>query len=262
MFNFPDEAQAILQSNKYLEKMDLELDDISINFSTTVHSFSIDAEHEDFEYFSAKYVVEESEHEIGDVSFHIVDAAKIPVANIREIADGISFNLYETVSSIRIFENKEHAIFEKERTYINYYRTELPSDILETKDIVNTLLERGISPYPKGFEYSTFEMEKYHKETVDVWGKILILNDIKFYGSFNKNCLTPLLTVNLIKSLKYLGYFDWLLVNPNISEDYLISNNYPVSTNKEYNDFLESLGFNKTIGRLRDNRFCYYMKLK
>ncbi len=249
----------------YLKTLNLEVDDISIQFNIEIDKMRLEQDASlEFDRFFAKYTVFESdESEIGLASFYVVDATQIHVSDLRDIADGKEFHLYETLSSVRIFFDELNSEIEKEHGYKDYYENETTDFILGMKEKMKVIKQQGFSPYPEGFEQYTFEDQPYHEETIDIWGKILVLDDIEFYSLFNKPFLTEALFNQLCESLKYLGYFDWLIVNPNIDDPaYFANNNYPVSNMEQYNALLEKFGFAKTHGKLHNNRFCYCMMLK
>lgn len=248
----------------YLKSLNLEEDDISILFQTEVNNVKVkNDERDDFDRFYAKYTVSHSPNsEIGLVSFYVVDASKMHVSEIREIADGMEFNLYEALSSVRIFIDEMEMDYEKGTGYEVYYEFETSEFILKMKEKMKILKQQGLSPYNDGFEQYTFEKLPYHKDTINIWGKILVIDDIEIYSLFNKAFLTEELIKQLCESLKYVGFFDWLIVNPNIdNQHYFANNNYPVSSFEEYNALLNKAGFTKTYGKLKKGRFCYCMKL-
>lgn len=251
------------EAQEYLKRLELEDDQFSIKFSTEVNFYDLDSDSEErFDRFYAKYAIcDLPKSEIGNVAFHAINAEKMHVSIIREIADSIEFQLYQSLSSVRIFSNKEHAKLEKYFGYKNFYEEETTDFILGMKDKMKVIMQHGLAPYSEGFEQYTFEDKSYHQNTIDVWGKVLVLDDIEFYALFNKPFLTKPLITQLLDSIKHIGYFDWLIINPNIDSEYIVSKNYPASSTEEYKNLLEKLGFVKSYGKLHDNQFCYCMNL-
>ena len=250
-------------AESHLKELGLDLFDISIDFRTAVRRFEIEVGHCELDSFTAKFIVDESDDGLGYATFMVAHADQMHIADIRGAADGVEFSLYEAVSSVRIFEDEDHAVAEEMWDYRDFNECETPNYIREAKEKMAIVKLAGLSPYPEGFEQFTFEGKAYHEQTVDVWGKILILNDIEFDPLINNPVITEVLTKQLFDSLKYLGYFDWVIVNPNIDAEYLIENNYPASNSEEYGQLLEKLGFSKTYGKLASDRLCCYcMRLR
>ncbi|MED1304784.1 hypothetical protein BK704_01420 [[Bacillus thuringiensis] serovar konkukian] len=200
----------------------------------------------------------ESEDVIGSAVYFLYDATNVHVSNMRDMADGYSFDMYQALSSVRIYCSKDEAILDEIEGYIDD-----PEENTPWIEIQNYARETGIHAfsYEKGFEQGTFEGLPYDEKTFSVWGEILVLNDIKIQEEYRTNVIISTIFRNMLLAFKNIG-LDWLIINPNINEEYMKRENYPFSTPKKYNTFLSKIGFTKTYGRLHNEEFCWCLYLQ
>lgn len=245
------------KTREILEQKNLDLDGFSVELSIRQHGYyDVSEEHLTVEvsFFNDC----ESEDTIGSAVYFLYDAKNVHVSNIRDMADEYGFDLYQALSSVRIYCSKDEAILDEIEGFPSY-----PEENTPWIELQNFARETGIHAfsYEKGFEQGTFEGLPYHAETLSVWGKILVLNDIKIQEEYRTNVIINTIFKNMLSTFKNIG-LDWLIVNPNIDEEYMKHENYPFSTQKKYNTFLSKIGFTKTYGRLHNEQFCWCLYLQ
>lgn len=245
-----------MKTRDLLEQKGLNLDDFSVEFSIRQCGYS-NVGDEEFVQVSF-YNHYESDEVIGTASFLLYDAKNIHVSTIRDMADGNSFYLYQSVSSVRIYNSEDEAEFDK---MIGFQ--EDPNGNTPWLEIQNMARQTGIHlfPYDKGFEQGTFEGLPYHLTTQSVWGRVLVLDDITIQEEYRTNAITSAIFKNMMGIFNKVG-LDWLIINPNISEDYMKDEDYPFDTQDMYNEFLINIGFIKTHGRLHNDEFCWCFELQ
>ncbi|RGP42645.1 hypothetical protein [Bacillus thuringiensis] len=240
------------KTREILEQKNLDLDGFSVEFSIRQHGY--------YDVSEGHLIVEvsffndyESEDAIGSAVYFLYDAKNVHVSNIRDMADGNSFDMYQALSSVRIYRSEDEAILDELEGF-----PDDPEENTPWIEFQNFARETGIHAfsYEKGFEQGTFEGLPYHAKTSSVWGKILVLNDIKIQEEYGTNAIISSIFQNMLATFKNVG-LDWVIINPNINEEYMKSEEYPFSTQKKYNEFLSKIGFTKTYGRLHNDQFCW-----
>ncbi|MCF7625524.1 hypothetical protein CQ056_28210 [Peribacillus simplex] len=239
-----------------LEQKDLDLHDFSVELSMRQHGFT-DVSDDKFIKVSF-YNHYESDEVIGTASYFLYDAKNVHVSVIRDMADGNSFDMYQAVSSVRIYDSEVEAGFDEMEGFLEDQNGNTP-----WLEIQNNARETGIHAfaYPKGLEQGTFEGLPYHPTTQSVWGRILVLEDITIQEEYRTNAITNAIFLNMLATFKNIG-LDWVIINPNINEDYMKNENYPFYTQEKYNKFLAKIGFIKTYGRLHNEQYCWCFDLQ
>jgi len=244
------------ETKEILEKKDLSLEEFSVEVSMRQSGYAM--ENDDNQIISVSFYDNfESDEEIGYANFFLYDANVISVSDIRDIADGYSFDQYQSLSSVRIYQDAAEADFDKVMGF------EHDNENTPWFGIHEMAKATGINPfsYSKGYEQGTFEGRRFHPNTKSVWGRILVLHETSIREEYRTNAITKVLFQNMLKCLRNIG-LDWVIVNPNINEEYMKMNKYPLHTQKSYKTFLSKLGFELTKGRLRDNDSCYCYQLQ
>ncbi|MGR9635274.1 hypothetical protein ACU82A_30270 [Bacillus cereus] len=240
-----------------LEQKNLDLDSFSVELSIRQHGY--------YDVNEGHLIVEvsffndyESEDAIGSAVYFLYDAKNVHVSNIRDMADEYSFDMYQALSSVRIYCSKDEAILDEIEGFLDD-----PEENTPWIEFQNFAREIGIHAfsYEKGFEQGTFEGLPYHDKTSSVWGKILVLNDIKLKEEYRTNIIISTIFRNMLLAFKNIG-LEWVIINPNINEEYMKHENYPFSTQKKYNTFLSKIDFTKTHGRLHNEQFCWCLYLQ
>ncbi|GAB6458340.1 hypothetical protein bcgnr5390_10200 [Bacillus luti] len=240
-----------------LESKDLTLEDFSVELSVRQNGYG--GLNDEYMYvYVSFYCHHNSDEEIGSASYFLYDANNVHISDIRDMADNHDFDMYQAVSSVRIYSCRDEAEYDKMAGFINDADCDTPWLKLQ-----NIARETGvhISPYQKGFEQGTFEGKPYDKKTSAAWGRILVLNEISIQDDYRTNVIISSLFRSMLLAFKNIG-LDSLIINPNINEDYMEQGNYPFTTQKQYNAFLSKQGFEKTYGRLHNKQFCWYMELQ
>lgn len=245
------------KTREILEQKNLNLDGFSVELSIKQHG--------DHNVSEGHLIVEvsffndyESEDVIGSAVYFLYDAKNVHVSNIRDMADGYSFDMYQALSSVRIYCSETEAILNEMEGFLDD-----PEENTPWIELQNFARETGIHAfsYEKGFEQGTFEGLSYHEKTFSVWGKVLVLNDIKIQEEYRTNVIISTIFRNMLLAFKNIG-LDWIIINPNIDEEYMKRENYPYSTQKKYNSFLSKIDFAKTHGRLHNEEFCWCLYLQ
>ncbi|PFJ73247.1 hypothetical protein [Bacillus cereus] len=245
------------KTREILEQKNVDLANFSVELSIRQNgNYDVNEEHliVDVSFYNDY----ESEDTIGSALYFLYDAKNVHVSDIRDMADGYSFDMYQAVSSVRIYPSEEFSILDEIEGF-----PDDPEENTPWLEFQNIARETGIHAfsYEKGFEQGTFEGLSYHEKTSSVWGKILVLYDIKIQEEYRTNSIINTIFPNMLSAFKNIG-LDWVIINPNISKEYMKHKNYPFSTQKQYNTFLSKIGFVKTYGRLHNEQFCWCLDLQ
>lgn len=244
------------KTRELLESKELMLDEFSVEVSLRESAFK-DSDDLCFVFVNF-YDNSETDEVIGSAEFFLFDATQTSVSDIRDNGDGYAFDLYQSVSSVRIYCDEFSAEIDKD------------SDFSEDENGDTTWLEiqemaraSGIHPfsYSEGFEQGTFEGLPYHIETTSVWGSILVMDEIKIEEEYCTNPIISTLFNTMLASFRKLG-IDWIIVNTNVEEEYMKVNKYPFKSKLKYNTFLTKIGFKHSHGRLHNDEVCFCYSLK
>lgn len=253
------------QMVEFLKKNDLSDEEIYVKIEIASNSFEIEngtAEVEEplWPFVTVTFQVDNFEQpiQIGEAIFRLVNSENNTATEIREIADSIDFSFYQSVASVRIYPDKNSLIYG------------LPLEPMQHNKLLKELcyaVEYGtehnlIGGYSPGFGRYTFEKNNFSPKTTSVYGKILILEDICFTNEYNKRFITEHFIKIMLKHFKLLGLFNWVIVNPNIQENYIKEHNYPAAKSIEtYKKFWESFKFERSYGKLHNDDYCYVLKV-
>lgn len=245
------------KTKKILELKGLDLNDFSVEISIRQDTYSDENDEQLFINVSF-YNHPESYEAFGSASYILYDAENIHVSDIRDMADNYSFDMYQAVSSVRIYYSEEAALIDESEGFPG-----LRNEDTHWLGLQDFARQTGIHifSYEKGFEQGTFEGIQHDSETHSVWGKVLVLNEITIQEEYRANAIINNIFQNTLSVFKKTG-LNWVIINPNINEEYMKEKNYPFYTQKNYNDFLSKIGFSKTHGRLHENKFCWCFGLQ
>lgn len=201
--------------------------------TTTVSS---NREKGDIEYISAKMVIfrsiddaDETEIPIGHLKCTIFNAQRYSSDEIIIQCDGVTDDVYETIHSVRIFSDEFMSL-----------------EFEESDD--------------KDFFEDMFEGNTYHDNTVNVFGVIALISDVKIQEEYRNLGIGTKLISEFINYSKIAG-IDFLMLKPYPTEQEhlkLAENSRELDNNKlKYEvdrlvKFYSQFGFTQTIGMTSD----------
>ncbi|MFZ3591610.1 GNAT family N-acetyltransferase [Bacillus sp. DJP31] len=190
---------------------------------------------------------EEDETNIGQGEMIVFSTKHADSPSIRELCDGLELHLYQTVSSVRIFNNEfeaeEYEMWKKEGVDLT------EEEATHDDPVWKFARELGVS------DVAVYEENDYDDNTISVYGTIAILSDLSIGKEYQRKGYGTQAMEEIINYCKALG-IDFILLKPfpPSGEDMdEIESQRKVS---ELLSFYEPLEFKKTIGRAEEVHLC------